>query len=108
MCQIINQIELIGFTTPQINWCAGCHTYSLCYKNVHFGFSPTDIHEFREVLSRLKPTHYHYYLCNEPQILLKNNSGSSGVFLNKSDVAEIIHLLNQAALMQEVYSILES
>jgi hypothetical protein len=107
MCQINEQTVLSGYHNTQVNWCACCCKYSLYYKNVCFGFSHTEFHAFGQVLSRLQSIHFHYYLCNEPQVLLKNQNESSGVFLNEAEVAEIIHLINEASLMHEVYSILE-
>jgi len=107
MCQMNEQMVLSGGARTQVNWCACCCKYSIYYKNVCFGFSHRQFHEFKQVLDRLDATHFHYYLSNEPQVLLKSHNGSSGVFLSRAEVQEIVHIMNEAALMHEVYTILD-
>lgn len=108
MCQMNEQMALSGRAHTQVNWCACCCKYSIYYKNVCFGFSPHEFHDFKQVLGRLQAIHFHYYLTNEPQVLLKQRNGTFGIFLSETEVHEIVQLLNEAALMHEVYTILNT
>lgn len=108
MCQMNEQALLSGRGNTQVNWCDCCSKYSVYYKNICFAFSEAEFDTFREVLGKLRPQHFQYYLSEEPQVLLRNHASNSGLFLTQGEVKHILQLMQEAYLMRDVHTLLNS
>ena len=102
MCQS-SSIILRDEKDIQVSWCRSSKKFTLIHRITHVSLSTKELSCFMEGLRNLGDDEYSYLVSGEPRVVLIPLHSKVGLCLTKTEVGELIRLINGARDLFEAF-----
>ena len=107
MCKLTDHILLSETDKSRLSRCKCCGLYVMVFNNIYITFNEKEFVSFKWTLQRLSPEDFNKdHPKGAQHVLLKNSRTHIGVSFSRDEVEEVLKLMREAALFEEVFSIL--